>query len=182
MRIVLTEEFFDILDENGKAIGQVYPRSVAHRYGYFHATAHVWIVTATGDILLQKRATTKDTHPGLWDISCAGHLISGDTSLDAAVRELREELGLSVDWSALQLLFNTFQSYVSPDGTICDNEFSDVYLLTIKSDQPLRFDPQEIDEIKFVTVETFRNMIDSADPEVVPHNEEYRKVLSIISD
>jgi isopentenyldiphosphate isomerase len=50
-------------------------RSVAHGSGLWHCTCHVWIVDdATGTILLQRRSSTKDTFPGRWDISCAGHV------------------------------------------------------------------------------------------------------------
>ena len=177
----MTEELFDVLDNNGRHLGRVCTRSIAHRHGYVHATIHVWVMNFTGDILLQKRSMTKDTHPGLWDISCAGHVNAGETAINAAVRELYEELGLSVDCSVLRFLFSNFQSYASSDGTIHDNEFSDVYLLTIKSDQILRFDPQEIDAIKFVTIDTLKKMIDSADPLLVPHNEEYHKLIDIVS-
>ncbi len=56
---------------------------------------HIWIVNASKGILIQKRADNKESHPGLWDISAAGHIPSGESALSAAVRECEEEVGFS---------------------------------------------------------------------------------------
>jgi isopentenyl-diphosphate delta-isomerase type 1 len=174
----LTEEFFDVLDKDGKSTGQVCPRSIVHQNGYYHATVHVWVVNESGEILLQKRSAQKDTHPGLWDISCAGHLTAGDTPLDAAVRELYEELGISVDTpSRFQFLFRVFKSYISPDQSIKDNEFSDVFILQVADTEIIRFSHEEISEVKYVLPALLENMVSNADPALVPHDEEYFKFL-----
>ncbi len=56
-----------------------------HADGDYHGAVHVWIyVESTGELLLQKRADRKDSWPGLWDISSAGHISAGDTSLITA--------------------------------------------------------------------------------------------------
>lgn len=177
----MIEEFFDVLDKDGKQTGQVCPRHIVHQNGYFHATVHVWVVNESGEVLLQKRSLQKDTHPGLWDISCAGHLSAGDTVLDAAVRELYEELGISIDTpSRFQFLFRRFHSYLSPDKSIKDNEFSDVFLLQVAETERVRFCIEEISEVKFVSIDTFEAMISTADPELVPHEEEYSNVLEFL--
>lgn len=90
-------ELFDLLDEKGEKTGRFKERSLVHRDGDFHATAHVWIyrtVNGRHQLLLQKRAQNKDAYPGMLDISCAGHLKRGDSYEEAAARELEEELGL----------------------------------------------------------------------------------------
>jgi isopentenyl-diphosphate delta-isomerase type 1 len=177
----LIEEFFDVLDKDGKPTGQVCPRSIVHQNGYYHATVHVWVVNESGDILLQKRSAQKDTHPGLWDISCAGHLSAGDTPLDAAVRELYEELGISIDTpSRFQFLFRVFKSYISPDKSIKDNEFSDVFILKIADTEIIRFSHEEISEVKYVAQVDFGKMVAAYDPELVPHSEEYKKILKFL--
>ncbi|HEX2956649.1 MAG TPA: NUDIX domain-containing protein [Chitinispirillaceae bacterium] len=177
----MIEEFFDVLDKDGNMIGQVCPRNTVHKNGYFHATVHVWVVNESGNILLQKRSMQKDTHPGLWDISCAGHLSAGDTPLDAAVRELYEELGISIDTtSRFQFLFRVFKSYISPDQSINDNEFSDVFILRVADTEKIRFCTEEISEVKFVSLTTLGKMVSAADRELVPHYEEYGKILEYL--
>lgn len=94
-------ELFDVLTESGEKTGVVRERGVAHRDGSPHGTAHIWIVRENDrsgyDVLLQKRSAKKDSYPGCYDISAAGHVAAGDDFLDTAVRELREELGICAD-------------------------------------------------------------------------------------
>ena len=91
-------ELFDICDSEGNPTGQTRERSVAHRYGTPHRTAHVWIarenLDKTVDILLQKRSANKDSFPGCYDISSAGHIPAGCDWKESALRELSEELGI----------------------------------------------------------------------------------------
>ena len=91
-------ELFDILNEDGSLTGLVRERTLVHRYGDPHATAHIWVVRRkeNGDheLLLQKRSPQKDSFPGCYDISAAGHVQAGDTCAATAVRELEEELGI----------------------------------------------------------------------------------------
>lgn len=91
-------EMFDIIDKNGNPTGLIKERGVVHREGALHATSHIWIARKNDksgfDILLQKRSSNKDSHPGCYDISSAGHIGAGDTPLNSALRELQEELGI----------------------------------------------------------------------------------------
>lgn len=91
-------ELFDILNPDGTLSGIVRERGVVHREGSLHPTSHVWIVRENQksgyDVLLQKRSASKDSHPGYYDISSAGHVEAGQEYEEAAVRELEEELGI----------------------------------------------------------------------------------------
>ena len=97
-------EYFDIVDEQGNPTGQTVERKQAHRNNILHRTAHVWIVRRRGNsiqILLQKRCMEKDSFPGCYDISSAGHIPAGVDYIPSALRELREELGLTIDSAQL---------------------------------------------------------------------------------
>jgi len=61
-----------------------------------HRSIHVVVETSSG-LLLQRRGFEKDKGAGLWDSACAGHVKPGETYVDAATRELEEELGLSAE-------------------------------------------------------------------------------------
>ncbi|WP_022759645.1 NUDIX domain-containing protein [Butyrivibrio fibrisolvens] len=96
----MAEEIFDIVDENGQPTGETVTRSQAHAEGIRHRTSHIWVVRKNGDkteVLLQKRAMNKDSFPGRYDTSSAGHIQAGDEPLESAVRELSEELGVQAD-------------------------------------------------------------------------------------
>jgi len=92
-------EILDIVDEHGNPTGETVEREYAHANGIRHRTSHVWLVRKKpGDsavqILLQKRCQGKDSFPGCYDISSAGHIPAGIGYRESAVRELKEELGV----------------------------------------------------------------------------------------
>lgn len=92
-------EYLDIVDEKGNPTGQIVERKKAHAEGIRHRTSHVWIVrkkTEQIEILLQRRCDTKESFPGCYDISSAGHIPAGVDYKASAVRELKEELGIDV--------------------------------------------------------------------------------------
>lgn len=93
-------ELFDICDEQGNPTGETVERSEAHAQGICHRTAHIWIAKKEHGrykVLLQKRAMNKDSFPGRYDTSSAGHIQAGDEPLESAVRELGEELGIKAE-------------------------------------------------------------------------------------
>ena len=94
-------EIFDVVDEEGRPTGETVSRQEAHEKGIRHRTAHIWVIRREPgkggiQILLQKRAMDKDSFPGQYDTSSAGHIHAGDEPRISAVRELQEELGIEV--------------------------------------------------------------------------------------
>jgi isopentenyl-diphosphate delta-isomerase type 1 len=75
-------------------------RGEIHRRGLMHRAVHVFLFNLRGELFLQKRASTKDTFPGCYDSSAAGHLDAGESYDECARRELEEELGLCPDAAA----------------------------------------------------------------------------------
>ena len=91
-------ELFDVIDSKGNPAGQIVSREKAHAEGIPHRTAHIWIIRKKEgrvQILLQKRSQNKDSFPGKFDTSSAGHIQAGDEPLESALRELKEELGIT---------------------------------------------------------------------------------------
>jgi isopentenyldiphosphate isomerase len=132
------EEHFDILDEAGNRTGVRRPRSEVHALGLLHRAVHVWIFCAeTGEVVLQRRAACKDSWPDRWDISSAGHVSAGDESLDSAVRELEEELGLVFPRSRFAFLFTHLERLdsVQKGKPFLNHEFNDVYLVTVSAEE-----------------------------------------------
>lgn len=90
-------EILDIVDKEGRPTGQTIERSEAHRIGAWHRCASVWIIRQKAgkwQVLLQKRSANKDSYPGCFDTSSAGHIDAGDEPLETIIRELEEELGI----------------------------------------------------------------------------------------
>ncbi|HEY8421950.1 MAG TPA: NUDIX domain-containing protein, partial [Thermoclostridium sp.] len=99
-------ELLDIVDENGNPKGETVEREKAHAEGIMHRTSHVWLLRKRSgkvQILLQKRSETKETFPGCYDISSAGHIPAGMDFAESAIRELKEELGITASADELIL-------------------------------------------------------------------------------
>ncbi len=87
------DEVFDVVDADDCVVGQA-TRAEVHRRKLLHRAVHIFVFDAQGRLYLQKRSILKDTCPGLYTTSCAGHVDSGESYDTAAVRELDEELGI----------------------------------------------------------------------------------------
>lgn len=90
------EEYYDILNEDGSKTGQTLPKSAVHNKELLHGSVFIWIYNKKGEVLLQLRSKDKKSFPGVWDVSVAGHISAGDTPLEAAVREIKEEIGVDI--------------------------------------------------------------------------------------
>lgn len=144
----IMSELIDIYDAAGKKTGQAL-RSEAHgNNALLHHAAHVFVFSSDGRLLLQKRAACKRIQPGKWDASVGGHLAAGEDFLAGAGRELAEELGLPED-TELEFLFD-----VQIRNEI---ESEDARVFKTVSDGPFDFQKEEIDEVRFFTVEELKD-------------------------
>ncbi|HJV46230.1 MAG TPA: NUDIX domain-containing protein [Bacillota bacterium] len=140
----MENEYLDIFSEQGQHIGKK-TRLEAHQKGLWHQTFHCWIVSnidGKWHVLLQKRHSSKDTNPNLYDVSAAGHLLAGEGPEDG-VRELEEELGLTVEYDSL-LFVKVFRQEISYSKLI-DREMCHVYFY--ECNQPLQNYQIQIEEV-----------------------------------
>ena len=126
-------EYFDIRNRDGSITGEVKERSQVHRDGDLHGTVHIFIIRDRGrekELLLQKRSLKKDSFPGCYDISSAGHVTAGQDFAEAALREMEEELGISAREEDLRFIgFHELQDEEVFHGKPFRNhEISAVYL------------------------------------------------------
>jgi isopentenyl-diphosphate Delta-isomerase len=87
------DEIYDVVDKMDQVIGQA-TRQQIHQKNLLHRSIHILVFNHKNEVFLQKRSMSKDENPGLWDISSAGHVDSGETYDECAHRELWEELGI----------------------------------------------------------------------------------------
>jgi len=86
-------EAVEIVDGQDRPLG-VMPLAEARRQALFHRTVLVLVYDASGRVFLKKRARTKALYPGRWDLSSSGPVLAGESREDAALRGLRQELGI----------------------------------------------------------------------------------------
>lgn len=169
------EEFIDILTRNGKQTGKSCTKYEIHTQGHYHNTVHIWLYTKKGDILLAQRSATKSICPLLWDVSVAGHVDAGETLEDAAVREVQEEISLTINSKALDKIgiFECFQTY---ENGIIDNEFHHTFIVELQSDiTTLIPQEDEVNDLKLVSIQEFSKIIDhiGSNNHFVPSNKDY---------
>ena len=161
-------EYFDVVDEAGRPTGETVSRQEAHAKGIRHRTVHIWIVRrreGKTEVLLQKRSMEKDSYPGFFDTSSAGHISAGEEPLPSALREMEEELGICASPEQLapagmfRIQFNeTFHEHV-----FRDNEVVHVYVYRGPVDMVgLRLQPSEVDEVRWFDLEDVSEKIRQA--------------------
>lgn len=131
----MSEEIFDVVNERDEVVGQS-PRSEVHRRRLLHRAVHVLVFNSRGEIFLQKRSMTKDSHPGAWDSSASGHVDSGEDYDPCAVREVSEEIGLKLNSPPERIM------RIEPCADT-DQEFLWVY--RCESEGPFTLHPEEIE-------------------------------------
>lgn len=182
------DELLAMCDARGRPLSIGRPRGLVHREGLWHRSFHCWVVRtgpAGAELLLQRRARTKETHPGAWDVSAAGHYRPGE-GVDGGLREMQEELGLEVQVAALIWLGRHREVLRYPNG-LRDREYEDVYL--VRCDQPLDAygpDPTEVDGLTVVPAATLvalaRGMVRRAHaPGWLPGAEGWQAVPVVLS-
>lgn len=178
----MAETYLDILNQEGEKTGQSRPYLDIHKKGLIHRSVHVWILNSENKILLQKRNADMKACPNYWDISASGHIEAGQTSLEGAQMETREELGLTLPEDAFVYLFTVKQNFILNQSTFIDNEFQDVYLVRLNVVSPdIRISTKELSEVKWVSINEFKLLIDKKDSNLVPHKEEYNRLLTYLS-
>jgi isopentenyl-diphosphate delta-isomerase type 1 len=174
-------EFLDVLDDEGKPLSFVKARDLVHRDGDWHRTVHAWIINPHHELLLQKRSHGKESFPNLWDISCAGHIVAGQTSLGTAIREAREELGVTIREKDLVYLFTIKSHFTQHEGAFIDNEINDVFLIEKDlSLSEIHLQKEEVSEIKWISLDNLQEALKSKPRDFAPHKEEYEKLFANI--
>ena len=130
----MKHELLDLVDEDGNPTGECAERELIHATGLRHRTAHLWLMRkrdGQAEILLQKRSADKDSYPGCYDISSAGHIPAGMDFIPSALRELREELGLTATADELTLCGQRrfFHHQIFHGKPFEDHQVSNVYVM-----------------------------------------------------
>lgn len=105
-----------------------------------HLAFSVYVFDAADRVLVTRRALSKLTWPGVWTNACCGHVRPGETPAEAAIRRLREELGLSV--TSLDLVLPDFAYRATSLEGIVENEICPVFVA--RADEDPVADPDEV--------------------------------------
>lgn len=88
-------ELWDLYSEDRKLLGIDHVRGKQMPPDCFHLVVHVWIRNSKGEYLISQRAATRPTNPLKWEC-VGGSVVKGEDSLQGAIREAKEEVGVDL--------------------------------------------------------------------------------------
>ena len=175
---------FDPYADRPLPTGRTALRSEVRRDGLWVSTVHVWLVNpSSSTVLLQKRSEQKDTFPGRWDISAAGHVGCRTTAVQAARAELAEELGVEIPVDRLQLSFVVPAEMAAVGGS---NAYEHVYFLEWRGgDDNFALGAAEVTAVEWRPVEEVIRCLRSNDEGYSPRTANYvdameREIMKMI--
>ncbi|MEO5628083.1 MAG: NUDIX domain-containing protein [Candidatus Saccharimonadales bacterium] len=169
------EEVWQLYGEDGNPLKGQGGSKAEVRTGLLHGASHVWIFRRneqTVEVLVQKRAVDKKTWPGCLDISAAGHIDLGETPLEAAVRETKEEIGLDISAEQLKPV-GVYRTKMVTDTGIIENEFQFMYILEIGTDDKFQLQASEVASVIWENFDDFQNEVSKSEHRYVPHTKRY---------
>ena len=140
-------EYWDLYDADRKPLGRTIKRGDAFADGEYYVCCEIWIQNSKGQFLMTQRHPDKKAG-GLWEFT-GGGVLAGETTKQAAVRELNEELEVFVEENELELLAVYRQK----------NYFMDIFVLRKDLDiEALVLQPEEVVDAKWVSQDEMLKM------------------------
>jgi isopentenyl-diphosphate delta-isomerase len=164
----MKEELVILVNEHDQQIGLM-PKLEAHEKGLLHRAFSVFIFNDSDELMLQQRAKGKYHSPGLWTNTCCSHQRDGETSIEAGIRRLEEEMGFTTP-----LQETTSFIYKAPfDNGLTEHEFD--HILIGKYNQEPKINKEEVSAWKWMALEDVKEDIKN-------HPERYTSWFKIIFD
>ena len=150
-----------LVDENDQQIGLM-EKIEAHEKALLHRAFSVFVLNSKNELMLQRRALHKYHSPGLWTNTCCSHQRDGETTMDAGLRRLQEEMGFV---TPLQEKFS-FIYKAEFDNGLTEHEYDHV-LLGHFENEPI-INPDEVAEWKWMPILEVQNDIENNPEDYTP--------------
>ena len=134
-----------LVDEQDHPIGTM-EKIEAHQNGALHRAVSVVIFNSKGEVLIQQRALSKYHEPGKWSNTCCTHPQPNESTLDAAIRSLKNELGMQ----PYITIHDQFIYKSILDNNLTENEFDHIYVGI--TDIPPVPNPHEVMNYRYVSI------------------------------
>ena len=153
-------ELWDLYTENRERTGRTHIRGEEIPEGFYHLVVHVWIKNSKGEYLISQRSATRPTFPLMWEC-VGGSVLAGEDSLNAALREVKEEVGIDLAPHDGNLLFTKLRSVINGKTF---QDIMDVWLFQYDGEVSLSSaTTDEVAQTKWMTVSQIRNLLDSGE-------------------
>ena len=156
-------EIWDLYDKDRNKIGKDCIRGNEIPDNCYHLVVHVWIKNDKGEYLISQRSETKKSYPLLWEC-VGGSVIKGEDSLNGAIREVKEEVGIDLTECDGKLVFSEVRDIRNGEKF---NDIMDVWLFEYNGEVDLKnATTDEVNQVEWVKKEKIKEMFDSK--ELVP--------------
>jgi 8-oxo-dGTP diphosphatase len=146
-------EIWDILDRQGNLTGKTIVRGEELKEEEYHLVVHIWIMNSKGEFLIQKRAEVVKIMPGMW-AATGGSVLAGEDSKAAALREVKEELGIDINGENL----------IKIERVLRKHNFGDVWFIKENVNlENLELLEEEVSDAKWMTKDEIKIMIDKGE-------------------
>lgn len=172
-----TEEHVVLVTGENEVVGTA-PKATVHTDATpLHRGFSLFLFRTNGDLLLQQRALSKKTWPGVWSNSCCGHPALDESPLEAAERRLRDELGITN--VTVTMMLPDYRYRAERDGVV-ENELCPV--MVALSDEPVVRNPDEVEATEWIGWDQFLGRIASQPGFFSPWCEEEARLLQDVPD
>jgi len=143
-------DYVVLVDENDLELGTM-EKLQAHELGLLHRAFSVFVFNSNNELLIHKRAEGKYHSGGLWTNSCCSHPKPNEHFQDAAIRRVKEELGMEI--SGVNKIGKLIYK-VELDNNLTEHEYD--YILTTKSDERPDLNPEEASEYLYKSIDIIK--------------------------
>jgi len=134
-------ELWDLYDENRNPIGREHVRGNEIPDDCYHLVVHVWIRNSKGQYLISQRSANRPAFPLMWE-TVGGSVLKSETSLQGAIREVKEEVGIDIIGTENNLVFSQLRKQMNGKKF---NDILDVWLFEYDGD--VQLDNATTDEV-----------------------------------
>ena len=152
-------ELWDLYNENRELVGSDHVRGEKLPEGCYHIVVHVWIRNSRGEYLISQRSADRPSHPLEWEC-VGGSVLAGESSLEGALRETREEVGVTLDPEQGSVIFRKIRRVI---GGKRFQDILDVWLFSYDGDADLSnaTTPDEVEAVRWMSADEIKALYDA---------------------
>jgi isopentenyldiphosphate isomerase len=171
------KSLLNIVNENDEIIGEC-EREEIHRLGLLHREIHVYFLTPDKKFIFQHRAPDKDSYPDLLDATVGGHVESGDSYIQTAIKESAEETGLKLKPEDLIFINKTRRYSEDPATGKINSVFGESYAYIFKGDvKDLKIEAGKAVGFETWAIDKLMDLNDSEKQRFIPYILEFTKTI-----
>ncbi len=162
-------ELWDVYDKDRNRTGKTKVRGQAFEEGEYHQVVHICIFNSREELLIQQRQPFKEGWSNMWDVTVGGSSLTGESSGQAAERELFEEIGYKASLSETRPFVTVNFSYGFDDFYLLEDDEIDI--------ESLELQYEEVQGVKWASKAEIMEMIECGD--FIPY---YQSLIDLLFD